>query len=333
MSEYYVVCSCGYRRRVTQASMGLSGRCPRCGREIIVNDSNLVEAGESSGFEEEEAGREDLAIEFRSGGSAPAGQGCARCGRPFRGDWDRYRTSEGVLCNICANRAAEQADTTSAPEPVPVMTPAQRAQIAAVAAEVASRDLTPAPEAEPEEESFAERNHERIRTAVIVAGVLVVAFTVVVVLFDPLSSARHGAGGDTDAAAVQEAAEDLPPYMGLVALAIQILVGYVAEFCALYFVLQWANALPNDSLELNIVAVGVGAFCAHVAWLAPVHMLPLLGMIFGPIRAVAVLYVIHEVYGLSFWECITYLIGHVLLGFAARAASVLIFGVLVNLLL
>ncbi|MFO7973647.1 MAG: hypothetical protein R6V12_03330, partial [Candidatus Hydrogenedentota bacterium] len=43
---------------------------------------------------------------------------CARCGRPFRGDWDKTPTAEGVICHICANQSQETAPSETAFEAV-----------------------------------------------------------------------------------------------------------------------------------------------------------------------------------------------------------------------
>lgn len=40
---------------------------------------------------------------------------CARCGRAFRGDWDRHPRDEGVLCNICARQLPPERTPWDAP--------------------------------------------------------------------------------------------------------------------------------------------------------------------------------------------------------------------------
>ena len=44
--EYIVECLCGHRRHVGENSIGLTGRCPKCGRELVVTDEMLVSENE-----------------------------------------------------------------------------------------------------------------------------------------------------------------------------------------------------------------------------------------------------------------------------------------------
>jgi hypothetical protein len=48
-------------------------------------------------------------------GHSPQRDCCARCGRPFRGEWDRHPRSDEIVCNICANLAEHMAAPVLAP--------------------------------------------------------------------------------------------------------------------------------------------------------------------------------------------------------------------------
>lgn len=58
---------------------------------------------------------------------------CARCGREFRGEWDRHTRDEGIICNICANRADHVAipPATAPPLPAGTVAPPTREELRA----------------------------------------------------------------------------------------------------------------------------------------------------------------------------------------------------------
>lgn len=96
MTEEVVSCTCGNKIRITDASSGMV-RCPRCGALMAI-DRAQAKRQQSASSE-----RKDQAPSAQQSQSQN-GNGCARCGRTFRGPWDAHKTKLGTLCNICVNQ-------------------------------------------------------------------------------------------------------------------------------------------------------------------------------------------------------------------------------------
>ncbi len=123
MTEGVLSCTCGNKIRITNASSGMV-RCPRCGA-LMATDRTHAKSGTSNSS----TTATKPADSKQSGGRA--GDGCARCGRAFRGPWDAHKTELGTLCNICVNlsevrdalHGPPQKDTVDPASIRPEMTP------------------------------------------------------------------------------------------------------------------------------------------------------------------------------------------------------------------
>ncbi len=105
---------------------------------------------------------------------------CARCGRSFRGEWDRCEGPEGTICHICANRAPEnppQPETQEEPPPPP---PAEEEDILSPDALIPIESETVSDSHLP---GFAQKNPELFKRIILTAGILVIAGAVFAALF------------------------------------------------------------------------------------------------------------------------------------------------------
>ncbi|MCP4639580.1 MAG: hypothetical protein GY851_04070 [bacterium] len=338
MSEYIVTCRCGHQRRVTENAVGLSGRCPSCGREVIITDDDLIPADRKlpekdpevivvpkTGFEDDDADTEDAVIDFLAPSkAAPSEPHCPRCKRVFRGDWDRIHTPEGLLCNICANMVREVNPAEAIANPHAGFTPAQLAQLQEDLANPTGPPPPDPEDMEPQEKKWFDVDSDRFKTVVMWAGIAVVFLAITVALFDETPSPRPH-----DATMVQEPiegeqapqVEDLP----VVAQALVHIILYGARFAgemiALWIALSWANALPNEGFWKNVLVIGIVALALTVVWWIPFGIVPGIGFVLGLLRPLLVLWFIYQLYQLSLWELLTYIFCHYLVAIAVHIAS------------
>jgi len=108
MTEGVLSCTCGNKIRITNGSSGMV-KCPRCGA-LMATDKAQAKPQKSSSAE----GKKQAQSAQQS--QSQKGNGCARCGRQFRGSWDAHKTKLGTLCNICVNQP-EVRDALHGPPP------------------------------------------------------------------------------------------------------------------------------------------------------------------------------------------------------------------------
>lgn len=359
--DYAYICPCGKRRRVNENAIGMGGRCPQCGAEFVITEDDLVaedaappqqddalinfaDGAKQTGFEASEAvtpesagppfaeeSGEDAAIAFHSAPrKASPVPGCARCGRAFRGDWDRYRTSEGTICNVCANRIDDKPLDTASPSPLPTLTPAARLRLEQLDAEPPPPPPYPTGEPASEEAPFFKEHEESIRRAVLIAGIVVVLLAISVALFDPGTGPRMPAGTEQGVSEVPATPPQLSPRVLLLVFALRFVIGYAGQIGLLFFVLKWCQALPNEDLWKNILTVAVVAFGVHAVWSIPIHVLPipLLVIALHVARAMGILYFLQEFYNLTLGDVLTYLVSYFILSIAVHAALAVVLGLL-----
>lgn len=108
MTEGVLSCTCGQKIRITNAASGMV-RCPRCGALMATDRTQ----GKSKKPTSSEANKQAQSAQQSQ---SQKGNGCARCGRAFRGSWDAHKTKLGTLCNICVN-LPEVRDVLHGPPP------------------------------------------------------------------------------------------------------------------------------------------------------------------------------------------------------------------------
>ncbi len=296
--ERVVYCGCGGRMRAPESALGMQGVCVRCGNTIVVGEQNsfplldmphpLPPLADIKTMPRAAPAHRDARHTPDSGISpsayaAPAAKSyaCARCGRTFRGAWDRNRSAEGEICHICARRL-----DTQAPPPQPAQTPPHPL-----------RDF-----AHPQDRhvgapqvikrGFVGRMLEPLRPVwedwriggAALAGVAVMG----ILLADRFPVAEYiaelfAAPADLDSAAIA-------PWVYWLALALVLLRPVVQHFIMLYMLLAWCDALPNDTFAKNLIALGaVAVLLALIGWCA--MMLPILGFILAVV--LQVYFVVH----------------------------------------
>ncbi len=245
MVDFLVTCDCGHRMRVSEYAMGMTGRCPRCGKALTATeaDSEPLEptrpnaASPTSTPTEPEPKADD--------------HHCARCGRIFRGTWDKYPDDRGALCHVCANLA------TDAPPSPPPPAPVRQAPSGAAWRHLADSPGKPTeggPRRRAPGSTFRERHPKLVQRAVLAAGLAVVALAVFY-SFTGESRLEHlPTEGGRPAASVE-----LPPFWAYLVWGVGALFNVAGYGLAIYWVLHLHNKLPNYTLGKNILAVGIAA--------------------------------------------------------------------------
>lgn len=209
--------------QVPTKALNRTGVCVACGEMIRVTAENTRPAQSSASLGEEPE------LEPH----------CASCGRPFRGDWDRFLSSEGVLCLICKRQAAEPTEA-----PAPGREPLPKAISTAKLSTIRPPKTKKPPPSRREVVIF-----------VTVSAVLIGA----AMLF-PVE--RYIAEFFSQGTRI--ANEDFTTPVWIAFLAVNFLVGVISTFVVLYTVLSWSNKLPNDSVQANTVSVGLVCLLIHV---------------------------------------------------------------------
>ncbi len=292
-----VACGCGQRISVPESAYGTSQPCPRCGGNIYVSLSSLrasvspAEAPQRAPAASPAAA--PPAVELRA-------ETCTRCGRAFRGDWDRQ---PGGLCNICANQAAPVHDR---PEPA-------REASSPAAAPPTRRMLMPeyhqvSPYIIEEAKPKAKRDMKKMKREAIVLGVaflITMALIVILPTDQIVNRDQWEAKGEVSRA-----------WAGVV-IAVKIVSIFAGSFIAFYIVLHRADKLPRETFLGNTIAVGpvvVGlAIMAALPFPAPIGCTML------------TLYVCFFVYDLSFGQFMELLLFGVLANLLVAALTPLIF--------
>lgn len=276
VADLVLECPCGHKMRVPDSAMGTTGLCPKCGGEVTVDLSNTRPL--------------DLP-------EARKARVCDRCGRPFRGDWDRTETTEGTLCHICANLAGASVVKREAarPDPAPeIQIPEENAALG-----VDSRAWARVSEEESKgifakfDDAWRYRKGE-----VILLGVgFVIALAVV--LFWPDRS--------KPVELAEQPAETVSTGIGVAFVLISFVTDFLTRFLALYLYLYFMNKLPNEDTASNLFVVGavalgwaVFATVIHgLEWLVAAHAFGILGIPIAITGALVVLYVFDRLYDLS----------------------------------
>jgi len=243
MQQRVVECACGQAMRVPAEALHRMGRCVGCGTRFEVTDANsrllaaetpLPQAART-GFE---LSVEEEAVLPKPG--AGPDWNCSRCGRPFRGDWDRHPGDSGEVCLLCSRQAASMSPTRADWEAAGGVSPPT------VPPEKTSRYSViepPPPKPPPTRKEI-----------VTFLAIFCVAMFVVLVL--PIEEfVAHFFS--TDEAVARER---FAPWMLFALLALELLVACVGYTAYLYAALVWCDKLPNESLLPNLIVLGIFSF-------------------------------------------------------------------------
>ena len=179
---------------------------------------------------------------------------CARCGREFRGDWDRHATAHGLVCNICSNLVASQAQSlqsTGFVQPVDTLK-----------LDPSDDPITRQPvEVEEVQEPWYQPyipDKEMMRRITIGAAIAFGLYTIYLVIsgawiVDPAPEKANGI--------VQTATEAPPPAPELpvwAKVAVSILYtssGFAGTLVGLYVFLMLSRRLPQETFLANLIHI------------------------------------------------------------------------------
>ncbi len=273
MSDLVLFCGqCGNRMRVPEYAMGTKGRCSKCHSVLDVTSENTQPFASSPVRQAAPVAVAPQSLNpavegFISNDSPPrvAGGACARCGKPFRGEWDRYETDIGVICHICSRLSSPEGYTVVQGEVITSQPlPPQ-----------AFHHLPPLNESEddsPKIPAFAKGHPELFRAALWTAAILVMLLGVYVALFsEPENMAEYSHGGEMANAPEQ----DLPASVYIIVLGICFAMRLLPVFLSLYLVLHMAKMLPSDDMAMNLASVLVSTIIINV-----LLMIPIFGFLF-----------------------------------------------------
>lgn len=228
MDTYVATCACGHKIKVPYFALGMKGKCPRCGGVFTPDESQAVPMDQPQ--EQPPAAPEPAGQRPPENVNADTPQTtCARCGNPFRGDWDRQETQHGVYCYRCSNQATDGVPErlkhlAQAPPTGPLM-----------------------PKFEEEQLKFTEK--PAFKRGLLIAGLLVVALAI---YYSPMANAPVPASSRTTISADAEAIE-MPTWVAVVWAVWRVLGIYLGLFLTLYIVLNSQNRLPHEVFWENLV--------------------------------------------------------------------------------
>lgn len=216
---------------------------------------------------------------------------CPLCHKPFRGDWDQVETSEGVLCDTCANSAerlarhAERDVVPSAVRAVPIAIPI---------------------EDEPEP-AHVQDGTEKLHLALLVGG-FVLAMLLIIAL----------PGGEAPAkSAVAESGSSSR------ALLLSLLIGFGVHLTCLNLLLRWTRRITvrwGGISGIAAIALGFTLLDGFVG-LIP---LPLIGIL----ALCAQAYFLVRHFGVWKYEIANYVALRLLFGFIGFLLEALLLGIL-----
>ena len=222
MDNFALVCRCGHAMKISVRQFGQSGTCPACKQWLTPGADNT----------------EPLHLYEARTRTAANPNLCLKCEKPFRGDWDKVSTPEGIVCHHCSIRAVEGVPVRpSAAPPQPIEIPKPVVEI-----EVKKR-LIPFPEIDTESPLF--------KRIILIAGLSVVLMTAMLLKFGDYDISRAARIEVAD-----ETAIELPTYARAVVLVWYALMGLLTPFFGIYFMLLNSNRLPHEAFARNSVHIG-----------------------------------------------------------------------------
>lgn len=251
VADIRVSCFCGNEMVMSEFAVGMRTTCPACGKPLTISwrNSRPLDSEEPlASVPPGEASEQGSAATLFEGGEPPAPKAgthyCARCGRAFRGDWDRHETSDGLLCNICVNLV----------QPVDPSRPASGyvAPIATIRID-RNEDLVPPPSEVSEKGlTWWERHRpadETMQKIALYSGIAVIVLAAAVFVFGGNDAPEPGASSVPGEAAAE------PTVTGVAYWIITGITRFFGSFLGLYLFLHWGNRLPNERVVLNLIAL------------------------------------------------------------------------------
>lgn len=323
-----VRCGCGHQIVVSEFAEGMTLPCPNCGQPLTVTHANSQpleeQAPDPMPIVRFDSGDDDD-LEYTPLQTDAVKTRCARCGKEFRGDWDRHPSSMGVLCNICSNLVAQQRTEQQATGYVP---PVDMLKIDA------PMDVTPPqpPGVEEVVQDFWERykpDREMKQRIAIGAAVAFGLYTMYLLISGAwmLEPAPDGAE-PTAAETVASDPASLPVWARAVFHVLRLSGSFVSMFFAIYIFLTLSRRLPEETFAANVLRLAVPVLVIGTVWWGAL-MLPfgfVLSLILVPLA-------IWYFFGLESHDLINLPLGCVLGGVLQFLIYALLSGIVVSIAL
>lgn len=300
MDDLVLTCDqCGHEMRVSVHAMGATGRCAGCGAvlEVCADNTRPFDA---------EADADEGAAEPAEPAAPPTH--CARCGRAFRGDWDRNPAPEGTVCLVC-HRLVREDDPIYEEAPVGELAPESSLRLDQGAASVRPMDRTaPVPK-------FAEGHPKLFRGALWTLAVLVIALAIVFTFVDT-GGIPERSEEEYAAAARRLEASGIGQVVWWVLVPLMIVFGFGGHGVTLAVVLYYTGRLPGDGFVQNLILLTPSAL-----------VLSLLGC--GPcIGTVLCMVFLWYRWDMPFNYVVMYLFLHPMTSIAVAVVSSVVYGVI-----
>lgn len=122
--DLLVSCKCGHQMTVSEYAAGMTAPCPKCGQPLTVSPENSKpiarESAAAATRPTPAPSTSEPNTHYTPLQTSSLKNNCARCGREFRGDWDRHQSLAGLVCNICWNLVQQKQDLQSSGYVAPV---------------------------------------------------------------------------------------------------------------------------------------------------------------------------------------------------------------------
>ena len=316
---------------VSEYATGTRKQCGRCGASFVVGDGNLAQAGGAPpGVQPQpEQPPQPFAAHTPSDRDPKAGPGspthCARCGKKFRGDWDRYSSTKGQVCHICANLADYQTSENEGAVPVPLMPPETSASIPQTAERTAVTKRTLL-------DRFDDfKQTQTFRTGLWASALGVIGLALYFTMIAPPDTPEgYGDPGRHDAGhvALLGDADNLTAQQSRTLAAITFLIFYLLQYAA-YSLALFITLKTEEGFDWSFVRVcGMALLVALVVGLIQFAIgafLPFMGYIIGWAVCIYLLFVLLD---MGFSQIVTFFVLVHLLGILTRNLAMLIVGAL-----
>ncbi|MEA3364095.1 MAG: hypothetical protein U9Q79_00520 [Candidatus Hydrogenedentes bacterium] len=323
MGKLRVTCECGHKFQVSDGAWGTDVVCGNCGTTFRINRNNARPLDE--GPPTEEAPKKE------------SPDHCARCGRPFRGDWDKVVTPEGVICHICANQSPEPATSETAFEAV--APPSEETAPDAGDLDVIDHDaddIVIDEEAQTLGKRFEDFRETRgFRTALWVAAISVIVLAIVATFIDTppppeeitTQTETESVGGLGLFGPPQAWTESQKTTVRVVMFVLEAVFLFAPTFAALFISLALADRLPGyhwltSAVHVGIVSIGVGL----VLYLVSMIIGAFLGMIGTGLAYLVAIFFVWIIYDPGLSTLITFAGLRIVFGFLVGLLRLLVYG-------
>lgn len=290
--DLIVTCTCGHQITVSEYAAGMTAPCPQCGQPLTVAPENskpitrtpTTSVDRQSATQSAAPGNVSTSeFSYTPLKTASLKTHCARCGREFRGDWDRHQTPAGLVCNICTNFVASSAQTIQssgyvAPVDVIKLDP--------------DLDVHPqeAVEVEEVEKSWREKYmpDRAMMQRIAIGGAVAFGLYTLWLIVSGAWAVGPSPEDVENAAAVADAADTpkLPLWAGIAITVLSTCSLFVSTFTGIYIFLTLSHRLPNDTFLANAIQllpataiITAVYFATSVLWLPILSALLLLILI------------------------------------------------------